>query len=693
MASSEDGELRAALAGLLAQRARRPAAGVGDQRARPPLARPRLRTRADVAGLRARRGQRPALLPLRRAQPGRARPAGAQPPPALPRGEDRRRLLAAAPALLTDEERGASPRRSTARAPTSCGWGSACPSRRSGWREMRPRLDAPLLIGVGAAFDFHAGLVPQAPELDAGGRARVGLPPGPRAAPAVAALPPLQPALPRSRSRASSRLAGRRRALGSRPDALLGVRQSRVCRAASIVIPTRAPPRLPRRDAGLGGPAGPSARVPRCSSSATAPTRRRRPSRTATARACSTLERTGGANAARNAGHRRDARSTWSCSDRRRRRRRPPGWLAALLDGVRASARPRRVRRPDPSAARGRRRRAPAAASRPDHDARPRPRRSRRARSSGAPTWRSAGGRWHASGRSTRRSPARRRGGMGAPLRRRGRAHPLPGRRRARPSPHAPQTPASGRWRPRAIGRAERRAQRRAQGGAPAARTELRTLAGCAWHVARRRCAYRDRARGATPPAGCARRSRERRDAEPREDFLSGTSGQVSGIRRTASAAIADATHATPAARCASRTAGCRRAAGARSATPARAGAGRSSATTVRTCWPPRARSSNARATRSVRRGRGRRAAASSRTSTRLLAATPALGYDWLLVIDDDVALPRGFLDAFLFLAERYRLEPRSARPPGALARGLEGDSATPRERRAGDPAASRSGR
>ena len=29
---------------------------------------------------------------------------------------------------------------------------------------MRPRLDAPVLIGVGAAFDFHAGLVPQAPD-------------------------------------------------------------------------------------------------------------------------------------------------------------------------------------------------------------------------------------------------------------------------------------------------------------------------------------------------------------------------------------------------------------------------------------------------------------------------------------------------------------------------------------------------
>jgi N-acetylglucosaminyldiphosphoundecaprenol N-acetyl-beta-D-mannosaminyltransferase len=30
-------------------------------------------------------------------------------------------------------------------------------------QHMRPRLSAPLLVGVGAAFDFHAGLVPQAP--------------------------------------------------------------------------------------------------------------------------------------------------------------------------------------------------------------------------------------------------------------------------------------------------------------------------------------------------------------------------------------------------------------------------------------------------------------------------------------------------------------------------------------------------
>lgn len=40
-----------------------------------------------------------------------------------------------------------------------------------------------------------------------------------------------------------------------------------------------------------------------------------------------------------------------------------------------------------------------------------------------------------------------------------------------------------------------------------------------------------------------------------------------------------------------------------------------------------------------------------------LLDAHPLAGRDWLLVLDDDVALPRGFLDAFLFLAERFELK------------------------------------
>ncbi len=40
----------------------------------------------------------------------------------------------------------------------------------------------------------------------------------------------------------------------------------------------------------------------------------------------------------------------------------------------------------------------------------------------------------------------------------------------------------------------------------------------------------------------------------------------------------------------------------------------------------------------------------------RLLAAHPAEGHDWLLAIDDDVELPRGFVDSFVFLSERFGL-------------------------------------
>ena len=49
-------------------------------------------------------------------------------------------------------------------APTSSGSASACPKQEKWMAAMRDRLDAPVLVGVGAAFDFHAGLVPQAPD-------------------------------------------------------------------------------------------------------------------------------------------------------------------------------------------------------------------------------------------------------------------------------------------------------------------------------------------------------------------------------------------------------------------------------------------------------------------------------------------------------------------------------------------------
>lgn len=43
--------------------------------------------------------------------------------------------------------------------------GTGQPKQELWMAQMRPHLQTPLLIGVGAAFDFHAGLVPQAPPL------------------------------------------------------------------------------------------------------------------------------------------------------------------------------------------------------------------------------------------------------------------------------------------------------------------------------------------------------------------------------------------------------------------------------------------------------------------------------------------------------------------------------------------------
>lgn len=41
--------------------------------------------------------------------------------------------------------------------------GIGVPKQEKWMAAMRPRLRAPVLVGVGAAFDFHAGLIPQAP--------------------------------------------------------------------------------------------------------------------------------------------------------------------------------------------------------------------------------------------------------------------------------------------------------------------------------------------------------------------------------------------------------------------------------------------------------------------------------------------------------------------------------------------------
>ena len=64
---------------------------------------------------------------------------------------------------LTDEER-ESVIEEINRSGAEVVWvGIGVPKQEKWMTEMRQQLEAPMLIGVGAAFDFHAGLVPQAP--------------------------------------------------------------------------------------------------------------------------------------------------------------------------------------------------------------------------------------------------------------------------------------------------------------------------------------------------------------------------------------------------------------------------------------------------------------------------------------------------------------------------------------------------
>jgi len=204
-----------------------------------------------------------------------------------------------------------------------------------------------------------------------------------------------------------------------------------------------------------------------------------------------------------------------------------------------------------------------------------------------------------------------------------------------------------------ALGRTARRYDMR-KGAAPTLRTELRVLAGCAVHVVRRRCPNM-----IAIGAHAAGRVREAL-AEPgavadvgEDDFLSGESGEVSGIRATARALAADAWCDLVAI---ARGEPWRLRAAAR-ALPRRR---------VLVLAVERADADNLLddARRELERSRHEVTIAAKAVDgvgkfenlNALLRGHPAAGHDWLLVIDDDVALPRGFLDVFLFLAERFDL-------------------------------------
>jgi GT2 family glycosyltransferase len=235
----------------------------------------------------------------------------------------------------------------------------------------------------------------------------------------------------------------------------------------------------------------------------------------------------------------------------------------------------------------------------------------------------------------------------------------------------------------RARGRASRRYDAW-RGEAPTLHRELRTLAGCLGHVVRRRCpagltmvahslgrfeqGLRERRSSpagdhadATSSAAGRRESAPLRDIPPAgapgdgghetEDFLSGESGTVGGLdakRREARDRLVDARELL--------------------------GGQRLRLDRAARRSPPRRRVLVLGIERPQRRalaGAIRAELARSRHDVEvhlcppgelgkfqnlnhLLAAHPVDERDWLLVVDDDVVLPRHFLDRLLFLAERF---------------------------------------
>jgi GT2 family glycosyltransferase len=218
------------------------------------------------------------------------------------------------------------------------------------------------------------------------------------------------------------------------------------------------------------------------------------------------------------------------------------------------------------------------------------------------------------------------------------------------------------------------------RGEAPSLAHELRTLAGCLGHVLLRRCPMgltmvahsAGRMREATHfsarhacvraharvPAvfGCTPPPPSRSPGDAREDFLSGESGTVGGFdgaRRRAADTLADAVQIATGQRL-------RLARAARRSPPSRR-------VLVLAVERPQHRPLSEAIERELKRSRHdvelRTTAPGGRGKFEnlnlLLGDEHPLGgnEDWLLVVDDDIVLPRGFLDRFLFLAERFSFD------------------------------------
>ncbi|HEY1775085.1 MAG TPA: glycosyltransferase [Solirubrobacteraceae bacterium] len=189
------------------------------------------------------------------------------------------------------------------------------------------------------------------------------------------------------------------------------------------------------------------------------------------------------------------------------------------------------------------------------------------------------------------------------------------------------------------------------QGRAPSLVRELRVLAGCVWHTLRRRCAngpvMAAHSWGRIARARQGRHDHVRGDAAA--DFLSGESGTLGG-RRDKLRALAD------------------RALDLRSLPQL--------ARTRRAARTLRRRVLVASVVREHHRALYEAALAELRRSgceivalecppgelgkfanlNRLLAGVELENFDWLLVLDDDIELPKDFLRPFLYLSERFAL-------------------------------------
>ncbi|HSZ14946.1 MAG TPA: glycosyltransferase [Solirubrobacteraceae bacterium] len=221
-----------------------------------------------------------------------------------------------------------------------------------------------------------------------------------------------------------------------------------------------------------------------------------------------------------------------------------------------------------------------------------------------------------------------------------------------------------------ARGRAARRFDAR-RGRAPSLAAELRTLAGCLAHVVRRRCpagltmaahSWGRLREGAHERAGGTGEAGDRDARSPAsklapeaatDDFLSGASGTVGGVdavRREALDRALDVRQLLTAGRL-------------RLDLAARHEPRLRHVLAIGVERPerrPMAAAIRAELLRSRHDVELHTCAADGRGKFEnlnlLLAAHPADGHDWLLVFDDDVELPRGFLDRFLFLCERFSL-------------------------------------